>query len=117
MTDMTPAQAQAARLARIATHLLAHQDLSEVIVHQRHLQIPHGVDRLAALLAWTDTLSAPSMHTEVIKGNAYCYVTGGMFGQRETVWVVVDGFAPYVDADTSLDTLRAFASKSDGAPC
>jgi hypothetical protein len=128
-TSRTPAQEQAVRLLNLANHLLAHPDLSTVVVHRGlGLQLHSTARNRSAteLLAWAETMHDLKAELQVHNYNAeepseaYVRITGYVGGLREQVWDTVAGLREHVadllDAagmvkDFDLDVLRCFADK------
>jgi hypothetical protein len=102
----TPAQQQAARLRAIAEHLSVCPHLTPVIVHERDLQIGHGIDRLAALLAWAASMTDTTVRMQALGRNdliAYVYADGWLGDHQDTVWTTVDGLVEYLGITEQRD--------------
>ena len=119
MDKLTPGLRQAAFLTALAHHLTAHPYLAAVRITGSDLQLA-GVklrpdEEGAALLAWADTLTAPTVAVRNIKDMAYVFVTGSAGPAQITVWTTVPGLLPALtppvqaggpDRSVSLDQLR-----------
>lgn len=120
------AEAQAAMLTAVASHLTTHPDLGPVnILSNDRLQLRYTDAPGRSLAAWADTLTDPTVDVQVIHcehtdaPEAFVYIVGGLGEDLPvSVWDMVPGLAdalgPDVLDDTNhveitVDGLRAYA--------
>ncbi|MFD4673722.1 hypothetical protein ACFWNN_28655 [Lentzea sp. NPDC058450] len=118
--EITPALRQAAHLMALAQHLTRHSHLVPVDV-TRGSEPAHQLRtrrEFAArdLVAWSDSLSEPSVSVRAIGYEAYVEVSGETSATRVLAWTTVPGFLDYLGWKSGEETrsvavgeLRAFA--------
>ncbi|MGO1055610.1 hypothetical protein [Crossiella sp. CA198] len=118
---LTPAVAQAQRLAVLSQHMLYHSHLCPGDVHRDKIQLPFYAGP-ADLLAWADTMTAPTAQVQGIHGLAYLYITGFLGWRTETIWCTAEDLPDLLDAlglsaeaehtPVDLEVLRTLAASA-----